>query len=241
VRLDLVALKEFDMVKSFEVISHKRGANELCWLLRIRGATAIGANYDSSYLRKPGPLKRAVKAQKLELIDQVIKVEGWEWMPPQNYNSANRKPEKTPQYDLLLEAYGQALLKDIEEKQNFKPRPLGLNEEIQSYNATMYRSLVPKGANDWLAYLDLVNLQDQTTYHVVVVLILCANLATSRFWQQRIKMYGKIAPKIAIIGVFNDLEEAGASTKQLTKAGMQASLLSNVSEELKAIEEKYLT
>jgi hypothetical protein len=237
VRNDLVKLKKLEMLKASIMTSHKKGAPEGCWLLCKKGASAIGVNYDSSYSRKPGETQLRSIALELELTRQVVKVSGWKLMLPLHFNTnSNPNPEMTEQAQHLTKVYQRVLLKDLKARQTLTPRPAGLNEEIKAFNAGEYESLIPKEANDWLAYLDLINAERGIYDHrLAVVLIVCPDQRSERFWSQRIEMYQGIASKISVCAVFQSAAEASSQEEKILQGGLQVVVLPTISTLLQAM------
>jgi len=179
-----------------------------------------------------------VITQKLEVKKQVVQKAGWQLVQQQNYNSANRKPEKTEQSKLVLEAYSRALLKELQERKKSNPNSPGLNEDVKAFNNGLHNSLIPPDANDWLAYLKIYNEENKVVNRLVVVLILSNNEHTEKFWNQRVKKYQRAAEKVFVFGVFSDSEETNTHKELLKENGLRVVTMKKISTLLNSIKEQ---
>jgi hypothetical protein len=238
IRYDLDKLKYHKMVKSFKVPSLKLGGKENCWQLLKLGAVAIDANYDDRYSHKPTQAKMKSIAEELAIKEQVMTQAGWELVQPKSYNSANEKPKETEQYTLILEAYRVALLTNLQERRKNAPGSPGLNDEVKAYNAELYKSLVPKDANDWLAYLDIYNAANKFIKKILVVMIFTRDDVGIKFWNHRCKQYAKTAEKIIVVAVFPNSTASNDYKDLLAENHIKVTNINNLSRFLTSIKEK---
>ncbi|NWJ96022.1 MAG: hypothetical protein HXX20_09585 [Chloroflexi bacterium] len=231
----LIELKSLTMVRAFEIPLHKKGAKEDGWLLLKKGADAIETTYDSSYSRIPSPTKMKNIAQELELKKQIVQQAGWKLMQPFNFNSTHPKPEQTEQYKIILDTYSKALFKELQERQKNSPNSPTLGSDIESYNKGLYKSLIPKDANEWVAYLEIYNDQNQLVKRLLVIFILSTDETAEKFWQHRVEKYQKVAEKIFVFGVFPTSEEANTHKELLKEGSLRTISLEKISTGLNSI------
>lgn len=186
-------LSEYKLIESFPYQKMRGKKSEHCYLITARGihvleeVDQVQIGYNSQFRHHPTPERIQFRAVELELERQVKQVaNGWKLIWPRPHNQYQPLPIHTRQYKALAHT-----LTLIEQKR-YPGRVIDPNGP--------HTSAVPLKANEYVA-------QNHNKTRSVV-LLLCPASATRRFWQARLKKYGRLARELPVMAVFSDQAKA---------------------------------
>lgn len=208
-------------------------SSEYYWILRKRGADAIGCKYSRGYLRRPS--RRAIEHRGL-LLEMARQTEeaGWTLLKPVPPSSIRHGDHKTPQRQQLLEAVlkrEELTIRRLVEQGYPVSR---LQERIKHLRAGHVGAVVPRMVNDYVAH---VPDEPERT----VLLIPHPPWAGRAFWTRRpgvrprpggkragpqdspsarINKYARLSQVLPVIAVFSSEEVAGQYSGLLAAEGL---------------------
>ncbi len=221
---DLNKLRSLGLIASF-AYQPERGTNsELCWLLLAAGAKILEEagypfKFGNHYYRQPSRERIQQRNSELALAREVSYAQ-WQLIQPIHYSPTQPMPERTPQYLKLAE------IVDWQEKQAIElarlKGHLSRQREID-YQDKIHLNTIPRRLNDYLAYRE----------NRAAVLVLTSPEAGEHFWQSRLEKLERLGKKVAVVGLFEDKNQAEAYQKRLSRAGIIPALVSKVYEVLR--------
>jgi Replication-relaxation len=182
----LSKLQELSLVTSFVCEPEKGAISQIGWLLTSKGANAIGFfRYNSHYKRIPKPELLVERETEISLEEQIMEVEGWNFIRPKTFSPSASLENKTLQYQLLTQAitWDEYL------------RTGKLPQNLHNFHSLV----VPLRANQYVAYYKL---RSNELHCLAVIFIVCPARAAEVFWNNRIKQYNAIAKRLPVVVVF---------------------------------------
>jgi len=149
------------------------------WILLRGGADVLGVQHGSHFYRRSPDTEIAYRGAILALERQLIAA-GWEFLAPQRYGPAHRKPPTTRQAGMLMEALEarETLLIQQIAGDPIHPDRAHLAARRDRLASGALRQLVPPSANDYVIY-------HPTNPAVVAVIIPHPPKAGRAFWLQK--------------------------------------------------------
>lgn len=256
---DLDRLRTCKLVDSMPLQAEKGAASEHVWRLLKAGATAIGARHGNHFYRKPAPdqivergveleLERQVRGTSIERtsiqqsatsgsdtdteaqVVEVVQATHWELIKPVHYGRQQPLPHTTPQEALLIEAVLYSMRQEIEASLERGFPMTQLQNLSDKYNSGQVGSIVPRQANDYIAY---VPGRPEWT----AVLIVHPPRSGKQFWTRsasrnrlqerksgRLATYKQLAKRVPVAAVFSDRETAQEYKDVIRAAGLRVFL-----------------
>lgn len=255
---NLDRLRACKFVDSMPLQEERGAASEHVWRLLKAGAEAVGARHGNHFYRKPAPDQVVERGVELELerqvlgtsietksiqqsatggLDtdtdteaQVVEATHWELIKPVHYGRQHPLPHTTPQEAFLIEAVLYSMRREIETSLERGFPMTQMQSLIDKYNARQVGSIVPRRANDYVAYVP-------GRPELTAVLIAHPPRSGKQFWTRspsrnrlqerkagRLATYKQLANRVPVAAVFSDRETAQEYKDVIRAAGLRVFL-----------------
>jgi hypothetical protein len=221
-----------------DLLAPERGLrSEHYWMLRAKGAAAIGVKYGKHYRRRPRRETVRHRGLLLELARQV-EAAGWSLIRPTSCRREGPELNDTPQRKQLVDAVLQREAVAIAKLAGSGYSPDQLRDRIDRYNAGQVGAVVPRVANEYVAHV-------AGRPELTILLVPHPPFAGRSFWTRRpeakrdgsgrrvevgsrLARYARLAQAIQVIAVFGSDEIGQQYATLLEAAGFKWTVVGEV-------------
>lgn len=260
---ELDRLRARKMVDSMPLQEERGAASEHVWRLLKAGAQVIGAKHGNHFYRRPAPDQIEQRGVELELERQVLGTSvgtagvygrgargpgiaaHWELIKPVHYGPQQPVPPTTPQAEILVEAVLQHIAIEINSALEHGDPTGQMGILIDQYNSRRVGSIVPRQANDYVAYVP-------GRPELTGVMIVHPPGSGKHFWTRsasrtrleerragRLATYKRLARRVPMAAVFADEKTAQECKDEIRAAGLRIFLPHGIGAWLRQLEEEH--